>query len=80
MGKLNMLFCYLDINCHTGVMLCSPSVYNEYNSKTKEVFKKIEEKFNSSVTVIRDIFNESCQVFIFNIHNINVYLYIFILY
>lgn len=63
-GKLSMLFCYLDINCHTGIMLCSPSVYNEHNSKTKEIFKKIEEKFNSTVTVIRDLFNESNQVFI----------------
>lgn len=57
-----MLFCYLDINCHTGIMLCSPSVYNEHNSKNKEIFKKIEEKFNSTVTVIRDLFNESNQV------------------
>lgn len=57
-----MLFRYLDINCHTGIMLCSPSLYNEHNSKTKEIFNKIEEKFNSTVTVIRSLFNDSNQV------------------
>lgn len=51
-----MLFRYLDINCHTGVMLCSPSIYNEHNPKTKEIFQKIEEKFYSTVTVLRDLF------------------------
>lgn len=61
-SKLNMLFRYLDINCHTGIMLCSPSIYNEHNYKTKEIFNKIEEKFNSTVTVIRSLFNDSNQV------------------
>lgn len=61
-GKLNMLFRYLDINCHTGVMLCSPSIYEDNNSKTKDIFQKIEEKFNLTVTVLRDLFDESNQV------------------
>lgn len=60
-----MLFRYLDINCHTGVMLCSPSLYQEYNSKTKEIFQKIEEKFNLTVTVMRHLFNDSNQVSMF---------------
>jgi len=57
-----MLFRYIDINCHTGVMLCSPSIYNEHNLKTKEIFKNIDEKFNSTVTVIRDLLDDSNQV------------------
>lgn len=57
-----MLFRYIDINCHTGVMLCSPSIYNELNLKTKDIFKNIDEKFNSTVTVIRDLFDDSYQV------------------
>lgn len=59
-----MLFCYLDINCHTGVMLCSPSIYRECNLKTKEILKKIESRFNSTVTVIHDLFDKSNQVLI----------------
>lgn len=59
-----MLFRYIDINCHTGVMMCSPSIYNEYNSKTKEIFSKIEVKFNSTVTSMRSIFDESNRVLI----------------
>jgi len=62
LGKLCMLFRYLDINCHTGVMLCSPSIYNEDNLKTKDVFKIIDDKFNSTVTIIRDLFDDSNQV------------------
>jgi len=57
-----MLFRYLDICYHTGVMLCSPTVYNEQNSKTKELFQNMENKFNSTVTVLRDFFDESSQV------------------
>jgi len=57
-----MLFRYLDINCHTGVMLCSPSIYNEDNLKTKDIFKNIDDKFNSTVTIIRDLFDDSNQV------------------
>lgn len=57
-----MLFRYLDINCHTGVMLCSPSIYNEDNLKTKDIFKTIDDKFNSTVTIIRDLFDDSNQV------------------
>lgn len=57
-----MLFHYIDINCHTGIMMCSPSIYNEYNSITKEIFPKVEEKFNSTITSIRSLFNESNQV------------------
>lgn len=66
-----MLFRYLDINCHTGIMLCSPLIYNEQNFKTKEVFQQIEEKFNLTVTVIHDLFDDSNQVLIQY-----VYLYI----
>ncbi|XP_060879646.1 protein inturned isoform X2 [Metopolophium dirhodum] len=62
LGKLSMLFRYIDINCHTGVMLCSPSIYNnEHNLKTKDIFKNIDEKFNSTVIVIRDLFDDSNQ-------------------
>lgn len=57
-----MLFRYLDINCHTGIMLCSPSIYTEHNPKTKKIFQKIVNKFNSTVTVIHDLFDDSNQV------------------
>jgi len=57
-----MLFRYFDINCHTGVMLCSPSIYQEHNSKTKEIFQKIEDKFNVTVTIIHKLFDDSNQV------------------
>ncbi|XP_025412391.1 protein inturned [Sipha flava] len=60
-GKLSMLFRYLDINCHTGVMLCSPSIYNNHNPKTKEIFQKVEEKFYSTVTDLRDLFDVTNQ-------------------
>lgn len=59
-----MLFCYLDINCHTGVMICSPSIYENNDLKTVEIFKQINEKFNLTVTIIRNLFNESNQVLI----------------
>jgi hypothetical protein len=64
-----MLFRYLDINCHTGVMLCSPSIYNEDNLKTKDLFKNIDDKFNSTVTIIRDLFDDSNQVYMHAIKN-----------
>jgi len=63
-----MLFRYLDLNCHTGVMLCSPSIYQKNNSKTKEIFQQIDEKFNSTVTVIRDLFDNSNWVSITKIY------------
>lgn len=43
-------------------MLCSPLIYNEHNFRTKEVFQQIEEKFNLTVTVIHDLFDETNQV------------------
>lgn len=64
-SNLSMLFRYLDINCHTGVMMCSPSIFDEHNLKTKDMFKKIEEKFNSTVTILRDLFNKSNKVLLF---------------
>ncbi|VVC34161.1 Hypothetical protein CINCED_3A021944 [Cinara cedri] len=60
-SKLNMLFRYIDIKWHTGVMMCSPSIYNEYDSKTEDIFLKIEDKFNSAVTTIRSLYDESDQ-------------------
>lgn len=43
-------------------MVCSPSIYEDNNSKTKDIFQKIEEKFNLTVTALRDLFDESNQV------------------
>ncbi|XP_050429615.1 protein inturned isoform X2 [Adelges cooleyi] len=59
-NKLNMLYCYMDLNCHTGIMLCSPSMYN-YDLGAKHIVERIEEKFNSTVTVIRETFNRCNQ-------------------
>lgn len=57
-----MLFRYLDISRHTGIMLCSPSIYNEQNTKSKDIFQKIEEKFNLTVTVLCGLLDKSNQV------------------
>jgi hypothetical protein len=43
-------------------MLCSPSIYNNHNPKTKEIFQKVEEKFYSTVTDLRDLFDVTNQV------------------
>ncbi|XP_050534318.1 protein inturned isoform X2 [Daktulosphaira vitifoliae] len=59
-NKLNMLFYFIDLNCETGIMLCSPTMFNN-DLMGKNMIEMIEYNFNKTVDIIHESFNESIQ-------------------